>query len=144
MTSQIYFEAILVKFSFSETTTKISFLMFWTFTTSFSERLNFTTSNQKVKIQAKNNKLGRLKAAKKFIRITEFLNEISYKLCNKKYWRTRKRLWYSHSRDFQFSKGQLISKCPYENQFHPKYQQKHFWISALKFFVASWGLPGSF
>ena len=42
------------------------------------------------------------------------------------------------------AKGQLISKCPYENQFHPKYQRKYFWNSALKFFVASWGLPGSF
>ena len=31
-----------------------------------------------------------------------------------------------------------------KNQFHPKYQQKYFWNSALKFFVASWGLPGSF
>ena len=29
-----------------------------------------------------------------------------------------------------------------KNQFHPKYQQKYFWNSALKFFVASWGLPG--
>ena len=29
-----------------------------------------------------------------------------------------------------------------KNQFHPKYQRKYFWISALKFFVASWGLPG--
>ena len=40
-------------------------------------------------------------------------------------------------------KGQLISKCPYENQFHPKYQRKYFWISALKFFVAFLGLPGT-
>ena len=39
-------------------------------------------------------------------------------------------------------KGHLISKFPYENQFHPKYQRKYFWNSALKFFVASWGLPG--
>ena len=31
-----------------------------------------------------------------------------------------------------------------KNQFHTKYQRKYFWISALKFFVASWGLPGSF
>ena len=30
------------------------------------------------------------------------------------------------------------------NQFHPKYQKKYFWISALKLFVASWRLPGSF
>ena len=29
-----------------------------------------------------------------------------------------------------------------KNQFHPKYQQNYFWITALKFFVASWGLPG--
>ena len=32
-----------------------------------------------------------------------------------------------------------------KNQFHPKYQQKYFWNSALKLFVASWklfGLPG--
>ena len=26
-----------------------------------------------------------------------------------------------------------------KNQFHPKYQQKYFWNSALNFFVASWG-----
>ena len=31
-----------------------------------------------------------------------------------------------------------------KNQFHPKYQQKYFWISALKFFVAFWGLPVGF
>ena len=31
-----------------------------------------------------------------------------------------------------------------KNQFHPKYQRKYFWSSALKFFVAFWGLPGSF
>ena len=30
-------------------------------------------------------------------------------------------------------KGQLISKCPYENPFHPKYQLSYFWISALNF-----------
>ena len=29
-----------------------------------------------------------------------------------------------------------------KNQFHAKYQRKYFWNSALKFFVASWGLPG--
>ena len=29
-----------------------------------------------------------------------------------------------------------------KNQFHPKQQQKYFWNSALRFFVASWGLPG--
>ena len=38
-------------------------------------------------------------------------------------------------------KGQLISKCPYKNQFLPKYQRI---ISALKFFVATLGLPKSF
>ena len=26
-----------------------------------------------------------------------------------------------------------------KNQFHPKYQRKYFWNSALKFFLASWG-----
>ena len=31
-----------------------------------------------------------------------------------------------------------------KNQFHPKYQHKDFWISALKFFVDFLGLPGSF
>ena len=31
-----------------------------------------------------------------------------------------------------------------KNQFHPKYHRKHFWISALKFFVVFWRLPGSF
>ena len=30
-----------------------------------------------------------------------------------------------------------------KNQFHPKYQEKYFWISsALKFFVASWKIFG--
>jgi hypothetical protein len=29
-------------------------------------------------------------------------------------------------------------------QFHPKYQRNYFLISALNFFAASWGLPGSF
>ena len=29
-----------------------------------------------------------------------------------------------------------------KNQFHPKYQQKYFWNSALKLFVASWKLFG--
>ena len=29
-----------------------------------------------------------------------------------------------------------------KNQFHPKYQRKYFLISAMKFFVASWGLSG--
>ena len=28
------------------------------------------------------------------------------------------------------------------NQFHPKYQRKYFWISALNFFVAFWKLFG--
>ena len=40
------------------------------------------------------------------------------------------------------AKGQLISNVLMKNQFHPKYQQKYYWNSALKFFVASWGLPG--
>ena len=62
-----------------------------------------TISTQKAKILAKNNKLGRLKAIKKYIRIFVFLDEISYEHRNKKYWRTRKMLWFSHSRDFQFS-----------------------------------------
>ena len=31
-----------------------------------------------------------------------------------------------------------------KDQFHPKYQRKYFRNSALKFLVASWGLPGSF
>ena len=38
-------------------------------------------------------------------------------------------------------KGQLISKCPYENSVSSKIPTK-IWISALKFLVASWGLPG--
>ena len=29
-----------------------------------------------------------------------------------------------------------------KNQFHPKFQRKYFWNSVMKFFVASWGLPG--
>jgi hypothetical protein len=29
-----------------------------------------------------------------------------------------------------------------KNWFHPKYQQKYFWNSALNFFVASWKLFG--
>ena len=28
-----------------------------------------------------------------------------------------------------------------KNQFIPKYQRNYFWISTLKIFVASWGLP---
>ena len=31
-----------------------------------------------------------------------------------------------------------------KNQCHPKYQRNYFWISDLNFFVASWGLSGSF
>jgi len=42
------------------------------------------------------------------------------------------------------SKGQLISKCPFGIIVWTKYQRNYFWISALKFFVPSWGLPGSF
>ena len=38
-------------------------------------------------------------------------------------------------------KGQLISKYPYKNQLTPKYQGNYFWISTLKFFEASLGLP---
>ena len=40
-------------------------------------------------------------------------------------------------------KGQLISKCPYEKSVSSKNQRKYFWNSALKFFVAFRGLPGS-
>ena len=42
------------------------------------------------------------------------------------------------------TKGQLISKCPFGRKTSPKKPTKNFWISALKFFVASLGLPGSF
>ena len=42
---------------------------------------------------------------------------------------------------WQSFKGQLISKCPYENSVSSKIPTK-IWISALKFLVASWGLPG--
>ena len=42
------------------------------------------------------------------------------------------------------TKGQLISKCPFGIIVWTKYQRNYFWISALNFFVASWGLPGSF
>ena len=38
-------------------------------------------------------------------------------------------------------KGQLISKCPYEKSVSSKIPKN---IFALKFFVPSWGLPGSF
>ena len=41
-------------------------------------------------------------------------------------------------------KGQLISECPFGIIVWTKYQRNYFWISALKFFVPSWGLPGSF
>ena len=43
-----------------------------------------------------------------------------------------------------FVKGQLISKCPFGIIVWTKNQRNYFWISALKFFVPSWGLPGSF
>jgi hypothetical protein len=48
--------------------------------------------------------------------------------------------------DFEFcsAKVQLISKCPFGIIVWTKYQRNYFWISALKFFVPSWGLPGSF
>ena len=45
------------------------------------------------------------------------------------------------------AKGQLISKCLYEKSVSSKIPTKYFWISALKFFVASWklfGLPVGF
>ena len=41
------------------------------------------------------------------------------------------------------SKGQLISKCPFGFIVWTKIPTKLFWISALSFFVASWGLHGS-
>ena len=41
-------------------------------------------------------------------------------------------------------KGQSISKCPFGNIVWTKNQRNYFWISALIFFVASWGLPGRF
>ena len=44
---------------------------------------------------------------------------------------------------FRLAKGQLISKCPFGIVWTKK-QRNYFWISALKFFVPSWGLPGSF
>ena len=43
-----------------------------------------------------------------------------------------------------YSKGQLISKCPIGIFVWTKNQRNYFWISALKFFVPSLGLPGSF
>ena len=42
------------------------------------------------------------------------------------------------------AKGQLISKCPFGVKLLPKYRRNYFWISALKIFEPSWGLPGSF
>ena len=42
------------------------------------------------------------------------------------------------------TKGQLISKCPFGQKTSPKKSTKNFSISALKFFVASLELPGSF
>ena len=47
-------------------------------------------------------------------------------------------------RSTKLSKGQLISKCPFGIIVWTEYQRKYFWISALKFFVPSWGLLGSF
>ena len=41
-------------------------------------------------------------------------------------------------------KGQLISKCPFGQKTSSKCQRNFCPISALKFFVASWGLLGSF
>ena len=49
------------------------------------------------------------------------------------------------SKNNHFSaKGQLISKCPFGIIVWTKIPRNYFWISALKFFVPSWGLPGSF
>ena len=42
------------------------------------------------------------------------------------------------------SKGQLISKGPFDIIVWTKFQGNYFWISALNFFVPSWGLLGSF
>ena len=42
------------------------------------------------------------------------------------------------------TKGQIISKCPFGVKTSSKKPTKYFWISALKFYVPSWGLPGSF
>ena len=41
-------------------------------------------------------------------------------------------------------KGQLISKCSYEKLVSSKIPTKIFLEFCLNFFVASWGLPGSF
>ena len=46
-------------------------------------------------------------------------------------------------RPLKGTKGQLISKCPFGIIVWTKFQQNYFWISALKFFVALLGLPGS-
>ena len=42
------------------------------------------------------------------------------------------------------AKGQLISKCPYEIIVSSKIPTKLFLDFCPDFFVASWGLPGSF
>ena len=78
-----------------------------------------------------------------------------FELCNTKFisakhFQTVFSLNYSQIRRFFLfkkrfrSKGQLISKCPFGIIVWTKYQRNYFWISALKFFVSSWGLPGSF
>ena len=60
----------------------------------------------------------------------------------------KKECWYWHCVFFfikinRLIKGQLISKCPFGIIVWTKYQRNYFWISALSFFVASWGLHGS-
>ena len=52
--------------------------------------------------------------------------------------------FYEKSENSSVTKGQLISKCPFGIIVWTKFQQNYFWISALNFFIASWGLPGSF
>ena len=47
---------------------------------------------------------------------------------------------YDNYKELSSIKGQLISKCPLVSSFGQKFQQNYFWISALSFFVASWGL----
>ena len=47
-------------------------------------------------------------------------------------------------KDFEAAKGQLISECPFGRKTSSKIPTKYCPISDLKFFVASWGLPGSF
>ena len=44
----------------------------------------------------------------------------------------------------KMAKGQLISKCPYEMTVSSKIPTKLFLDFCPEFFVASWGLPGSF